>query len=238
MNQIILNCLVRVGTIQDKEVLADVVRKMPAVDRMIILIALRRCSVDDIFTIRMKPPGVSELKTYDIDLSKLERREMEDPSVRQFTHVLESTGRTVVWHVMDGEDETWLSDVQERLKEKDRMTLQILARVEKVDDVPFERGSWDRKSRQLDARLKTSLQNAKALTLRERNELRTLFDDHEGFFDTTLELDYTDDDGKPRSFKAEIPLGDKDFFFPRGASRNSKTNSSTSQNSGTSPQPA
>ena len=214
LNQVLLNCITRVGTLVERADIKKVIEFMSAVDRMVALIALRIVSVDKMMDIRIKPPGVAEIKTFPLDLSTLERRDMENPEKRSRSDVL-STGRKIDWHIMDGKDEQWLTDMKERLNGKDTMTLGMLARVDSIDGVELVRGHFDKKARKKGEQLTESFRALKGLRLRERNEIRGLFDEKEGFIDTSLEFEYRDDEGNLRTLTTELPVGDRSFFFPR-----------------------
>ncbi|RLI53179.1 MAG: hypothetical protein DRP09_16355, partial [Candidatus Thorarchaeota archaeon] len=133
LNRIVFNCLKEVGSVVDKNVLKDIVDKLNAVDRTIALLQIRRVTVGNFFDVEIECSNkkCKEVTPFSIDLRDIELWKMPDPEVRNFTEVLRRSKKTVDWHVMMGDDEEWVSQYPGR---KDiRMSLAILARVDKID---------------------------------------------------------------------------------------------------------
>lgn len=240
MNKMIHNLLISVGPITDKKKLADVVWKMPASDRMLALIAIRKCTRGNVYNMLVPMPKDSavEKKRYKVNLATLQRNYMKEPEKRQREDVItvypptyyelpeeerkgiEGVDYTVRWHIMEGNDETWRNKVNERTKNESRATMEILCRLDGIDDYEVKRGRVDDDSRMLSEQLKKSLKFVKGIPARIRSEIRQLFNDHEGNIDTELEFVYEDKEGNQKSFQSELNVGQKSFFFPQETSDN------------------
>ena len=107
LNRVISNCLESLGSITEKHTIARAVDHFTATDRMILLLAIRRASLGDIYNTKVKCPSCGAESNVGLNLATLETRDMADPMKREFESTL-STGRVVRWHIMTGRDEEWL----------------------------------------------------------------------------------------------------------------------------------
>ena len=172
LNKVILNCLTQLGELSEKGPLAKAVNGLTATDRMLLLVSIRRASLGDMYRTKIKCPSCKTESHIALDLAGLETREMSDPSKREFESTL-CTGKVVKWHVMTGHDEAWLQTRRKKAQSSgDVITLAMLSRVDAVDGEPLDR----------DKQLRRAIDCVKAMKARERNELRNLFVDVEGFF--------------------------------------------------------
>ena len=90
LNRVIANCIVSLG--EDLPGDLRLVKKLTVVDRVFLLIALRRVSLGDDYGMKIKCPACSEESNFRVDLSGLEVRHMEDPTKRRFEGNLPSGG--------------------------------------------------------------------------------------------------------------------------------------------------
>mgnify|MGYP005630360969 CR=1 FL=1 len=207
LNRVLSRRLQRLGTVDDKAVLGSAIDQLLAVDRMTLLIAVRRATHGDVFKMRVSCPreGCSESFRANVDLADLEQTPMADPSVREFEHEL-CRGSVVKWHVMVGKDEDWLSDSKRNKKLKnDQFTLAFFARVTHLNGEEIVRSGAPgliEKSRRLLKGMKSS----------ERQELRNVFASNEGSIDTEIEFACPSCDAE---WKGELDVGQPDFFFPQ-----------------------
>ena len=215
MNKMIFNLLQSVGSIHDRETIADVVRKMPAVDRLVAFIAIRRATHGDIYRMLVNLPkdAAEDKKRYTVNLASLERTTMKEPERRHRSDKLK-TGPVMHWHVMDGTDEIWLDKIRERTKGEHNVTLQILSRLDGIDDYKVKRGDVTADTRLLSEALKTNLDVLKKLPTRVRNEMRAKFDEIEGTIDLSLEFSYENKKGEQDFFKSMLDVRQREFFFP------------------------
>jgi len=210
MNQVILNCMERLGNLVEKHQLIPAVRSMTAVDRMILLISIRRCAHGDAYRMQIecskcKADKIQYIHDVTLDLSNLKITRMEDPSKRDFESELKR-GSRVDWHVMMADDEEWLNAQKGKIRELARVTLMFLCRVDRVNGVEIDRASEDGLSEAIDVlqRLKTS----------ERTQWRNIVKKLEGDLDT--EISYT----CPKCdtvLKGELDFDLERFFFPPDA---------------------
>lgn len=204
LNQVILNCMVSLGGVNEKNVLGGLVRTMTAVDRMILLIAIRRASLGDIYRVKYNCPSCSSTNNASVDLSALE---VTPASSESNEHLLTlGSGREVKWHTMTGQDEEWLQSQQKRQEKTGRADIMTLAMLTRVDEIDGEK--VDRKGN-----LRGALGVLKALRLSERNELRESFKGSEGAIDTEIEYECA---SCGHEFAADLDVGQVTFFFPSG----------------------
>ena len=205
LNRVIANCLVSLGAIEERSALARIVDGLTATDRMVLLIAIRRASLGDDYTSKIKCPDCSKESNITVSLADLEKIPMPDPKTRNYLHTL-STGMQVGWHVMTGHDEDWLQGQRKRANsDNDLLTLAMLARVDSIG-----KGANTQVLNRV-AAFPSALAACKALLTRERNELRQMFTEIEGSVDTVVEY------GCPScnaEFRGDLDVAQTGFFFP------------------------
>ncbi len=204
LNQVIVNCCVSFGIITDRRMIAKAVEELTAVDRMMILIAIRRISLGDFYDVRVKCPEdeCGAISSFPIDLRELDIKKMYDPHKRLHETELPRAKKDVRWHVMNGKDEEWLTKTQKKNK-TDRMTLAMLARVDKIGDEVLVR--------EPKREFHKSLKMLKKLGTSDRNFLRDFFEKHEGKIDDKIEFCCPECD---REWEDTLDTGQKAFFFP------------------------
>ncbi len=200
LNQIILNCTRRLGTIEDRGLLNKAVSALTASDRMVALLAIRRVSLGDLYEVKLQCPNTDckEEVRYTLNLADVEVKAMADPTKRVFEHTL-SSGRQVTWHVMTSADEEWLTRAGK--KREDVLTLALLSRVDMVEDQAIDRAKD----------YKAAMARLKALSTRDRNEIRSLFEQCEGHVDTVVDFSCP---SCQHEWRDELSLGQASFFFP------------------------
>lgn len=205
MNQVIANCLVRLGAIEEKKELVLAVPKLTSADRMLLLIALRRISLGDYYDVKVKCQNdkCGEDLHFKMDLAKLEVVPMPDPYKRAREDTL-TTGRVIKWHIMTSVDEVWLT--KRAKKREDIATLAQLSRIDAIDDNVLDR----------EKKFESAVEAVKALTFRERTEFRDLYRENEGSVDTEVEFECKNCDYE---WKSELDVGQQSFFFPSAKSR-------------------
>jgi hypothetical protein len=200
LNQIILNCTRRLGSIEERGQLNRAVSALTASDRMVALLAIRRASLGDFYEVKVQCPNpeCKEEVRFTLNLADVEIRAMADPTKRTFEHTLTS-GRQVAWHVMTSADEEWLT--QKGKKREDVLTLALLSRVDMVDGLEINRARD----------YKAAMARLKALSTRDRNEIRTHFEQCEGHVDTVVDFSCP---SCQHEWRDELSLGQASFFFP------------------------
>lgn len=205
LNTIIMRCTDSLGALKDKRDIARAVPDLTASDRMAALIAIRRASLGDKYPVKQECPSerCKILSRFVLDLSLVEIMPMPNPRVRKFDLTLQ-TGKSVKWHIMSGTDEEWLSSKQK--KKEDVLTLAIMARVDEVDGKKIKRDG-DKKEYQ------ESMLLLKSLSMRERHELREVFQAHEGNVDTNVDFTCPE---CGYEWSADMDVTQPSFFFPSG----------------------
>jgi len=201
LNAIISNCTVRLGSIEDRATISGAVEKMTAADRLAVMIAIRRVSLGDFFDVKVQCPNpkCKAILHPSVDLSEVEIMSMPDPMVRQREDTV-STGTTVKWHVMSAEDEGWLTSMKKG--KWDELSLAMLTRIESINGEPLDRSKKT---------VRRAVKILKALSMRDRIEIRSLFEKNEGSVDTDVEFVCPDCE---HEWTADMEIGQASFFFP------------------------
>lgn len=193
-------CLKRVGTIVDRGKLMVIADQLTVGDRMFILFALRRITLGDEYPFKATCRACSKEGMYSVNLGELEVRPMKEPHRRVYDVTLPS-GKTVRFRIMTGEDEGRLAR-HKKLEEK--ISVALAARIELLNGAM------------------PTLDDIKKLTLRDRDDLRALMDEHDGGVDTSIEMQCTSCGAE---FEEEVDVSQAGFFFPSMVRRKSKTKS-------------
>lgn len=225
MNQLIVACISRLGSITDRERIAAAVPEMLVGDRVFLLIAIRRTSLGDDYPYKDECPSCEKESLMSINLGELDISPMPEPTKRIFDAKLPArsalrqwadsgelpeaeerapSGKSVRFRPVSGRDEEKFGAV---LNKEDALSKSLQARIELLDGKP------------------PTVEDLQALSLTERQYLRdVIFDRADGGVETTLDVtcpkcsyDYT----------RELDIGQLGFFFPSAARKNSKTRSST-----------
>lgn len=143
MNEILVNCIQRIGSINDKEELEEVVPRLVVGDRTFIFIRLRQVTLGDVFKFKASCSrrNCEEENTLEIDLNDLEVNGREDYSDRTYTVEI-SGDREVVLQIPTGLE---LERAQKNFRNVDtskkRLSVMMYNRIKKIGDeenVSFE----------------------------------------------------------------------------------------------------
>lgn len=204
LNQVILNCITSIGSVSERKELGPIVRSLTSVDRMILLVSIRRASLGDIYRVKYSCPSCGGSNNASVNLGLLE---IDRSDVVGNTHTTTlGSGRVIEWHTMTGIDEEWLQGQQkrqEKMGQGDMLTLAMLTRVDAVDGEKIDRAK----------NLREAVRALKGLRLSERNEIREMFKKTEGMIDTEVEYECSH---CGHEFKADLDVGQVSFFFPSG----------------------
>jgi len=210
LNQIISNCTKRFGDLTEKRDISGAVSLMTASDRLAALIAIRRVSLGDHYDVKIECPssGCKEQSRFTLNLAEIDIVRMKEQRIRSREDKL-STSKIVKWHIMSAADEAWLSKRTKR--KEDVLTLAMLARVDSVDGEDDDGNIQHFVVQREGKGFKDGLKRLKSLSIRERNEVRKLFEKHEGSVDTLVEFECP---ACQHEWKAEMEVGQAGFFFP------------------------
>lgn len=191
LSAILANTITKLGTIVDREQLAEITPKLTIGDRAVLLLALRCASIDRVYTYSITCPACNEPNNHDVDLYDLDVVEMTDKKAREVTLDLPS-GKKAALRVMNGEDEAKLVKIG---RNKDTLSLAILARLRSLDD-----------------NKKPDLKTVKALSYKDRLAVRDWYQTVEGGVDQELKMTCPE---CRHEFDTTLDVGQTDFLFPK-----------------------
>lgn len=194
MNELFSRCITRLGSITEKGPIAVAVPDLLVGDRVFLMFALRRVTLGDDYPFKDKCPSCGKESLFQVDLGQIKIRKMPNPAQRLYD-AKTSTGVTYRFHPLSGRDESQIIDLGAL---GDSLSLSIMVRLE-----------------QLNGTIPT-MEAVKALSSRERNEMRSEFDLHDGGVDT--EADFSCEKCGEQ-FKRDIDASQASFFFPSAARR-------------------
>ena len=202
ITQLLGNCLERLGPMTDKPMLVRCARDLLIGDRAFLMMAIRRVTLGDAFPFTLECPKCEKESMYTVDLSTLDIRKMPDPKKRVYEDTLPN-GKTVRWHCMTGKEE----EVIAKFGPQDALSASILARLDTINGGPVV------------------MPMMKAMSMLDREWLRSRFDDVEGGIDTTIQHTCPN---CGRDFEDQLDVGQTGFFFPsRILKRSNKSTSSS-----------
>lgn len=190
MNELLVRCVDRIGTLTDRDKLAEVVSNLGVGDRVFLLFAIRRTSLGDIYPFEEACPNCGEKKLFQLDLSEMEIKPGEEPTQQVFELTL-PTKKTVRFHPMTGTDEGKMAKIA--TKGADSLSLSLAMRIDLLNGKP------------------PSVPDVKSLSLRDRNAFRAAYERVEGGVETTMEVECP---GCEHVFERDVEVGDVGFFFP------------------------
>jgi len=200
INEVLSRCLVSIGDIAPPKAgrgkfFMPHLDKMLVADRTFLMIRLRQLSLGDMFHFEAVCPNCKyRHRRAGIDLSELERKEMEEPTKREWDVELPSK-KMATFRALIGKDERKLLTIKKQRKEDLFSSLLMLRLTE------------------LDGEKVTSIAQIKGLTTKDRDFLRGRFDDSEGGLDTQIEMTCED---CGYEWQMALPIGESSFFFPSG----------------------
>lgn len=150
--QVFTNCLVRLGSIEDPRELARAVANFTAVDRMQVLMHLRKISLGEQYRMAVQCSKCGFTMNKMVDLGQIPNKHPENPELRIRKDKLPS-GKEVVWEVLTGgmeeitakvrEYEERSKDARNKRTNKDleqaRLSFAMWVRVHELDGVAFSR---------------------------------------------------------------------------------------------------
>lgn len=202
LTEIIARCTVKLGDRTEPGFIQRAASEMTVGDRSVLILAIRRFTLGDVYPFQDVCPNPNcKLKSlYQVDLSTLEQRPMEDPMRRVYDVNLPSGG-TARFHVMTGLDEARIAKFQ-----TDQLSQSLLARLELLNgNSPL-------------------LADVKRLDMRDRNALRDAFEEVEGGLDTSIQMQCPE---CQHEFERDLDIGQQGFFFPSRTRKRSKKSSSS-----------
>jgi len=195
MNSLVAACIDLIGDITDKGKIASIIPQLLLGDRVFLLFAIRRVSFGDDYMINEQCPECDVKSLFTVNLGELQTKEMPDPSQRLYE--VELSKGVFKFHPPSGIDEAAMTEMSNGL---DDLSMSILMRAVSYNGLPV------------------NLQIIKSLSVRDRNRLRTIFDEVEGGVDTAINFTCASCE---HTFKKDVGM-DTGFFFPSAVQKRSK----------------
>jgi hypothetical protein len=192
LNDIITNCVERLGTVTDKDQLRKMIPKLSTDDQTSILIGLRAISVDDKYKYALDCPNCSQPIKIDLDLGTLESRPAKAKEGFPVEVSLPS-GRKAKVRPMLIEDTAKTENL--RLEGEARVSASIWVRLV-----------------ELDGKAEVSLQDVKDMLYADRVYLREFFDMLEGGIESEMLVKCAQ---CSRIFTSYLDIARIEFFSPK-----------------------
>ncbi len=190
LNTILARCTTAIGSIRDPDAMFEVVQDLTQGDRVFLLFAIRRVSLGNDFPLEAECPKCEAKSRLTVDLSDLEIRKMEDPKLRTYEITL-PRDRKVAMKVLTGRGEEAISKAS--TAGKDVISTAIMARIDAING------------------LKPSITDLKSLSLRDRNQIRDVWQDKEGGIDTAVEIQCHKCE---YDYETDVDMASTGFFNP------------------------
>ena len=189
ITRVLANCVQAFGTIQDRDTVNKMVRKMTIADRIFYLIQLRILSIGRDIQFVDKCPACGNEDKKDFDLNQVI---MKDAPVATslLKEVVLPSGKKVRLKVANGESE---EKIEKATTDDNAATIGLFVRIDAIDDQP------------------PSLVHVKQMSFKDRNALRKEIDALEGELDDTYK---TSCPACGHEYEGDIPINGVDFFFP------------------------
>ncbi len=202
-NRVLSRCTSKIGDFTNSQEISRIIQDLPQGDRVFLLFSIRRTSLGDDMPFTTKCPECEVESQMTIDLGDLAIKKMPDPNIRAYDTVLPS-GKKARMKVLIGRGEDMIAKAFKR--GVDVISTAILARLSELDGEP------------------PTIKALKKLTLKDRNHLKNIWEDHEGGVDTSVTIDCPSCENE---YEAEIGIGDEGFFNPSAALKSWKKKYST-----------
>jgi hypothetical protein len=194
MNQILENCIQRIGTIDHKhESWGRYVRSLVTTDRLFILIRIRILSLGNLLRFRTTCPDCGKSFTPAVNLEDFHVIGMKRPKDRVWSGEFPRCKLPYKAKVQTGWDEEKTEN--KKFDQKDLASMVLLQRLVEVDGK------------------KPTLELVKSLSLIDRRHLRSELENSEGEIDNKVEMVCPNVECGAE-FDSEIEIGNADFFFP------------------------
>lgn len=188
LTQVINNCTIRIGSIEDRAKISDLTSKMLNSDRLFLLIRLRIVSLGNLFSFEQECPSCNKKDKLVYDLNEIVI--IEPPKADAlFKEFKTPSGSTVRIKAADAKID---EQIEKSGSEAAAVTMALFARIDSFNNLP------------------PTLADIKNMAMKDRNVIRKEIDNLEGEIDDecNVECKYCG-----TSYKTTIPIGTPDFFF-------------------------
>ena len=222
MNELMVSCTERIGSITGKEEIRNAILNMPSGSRTHLLICIRVVSHWDVnkdtYVVEAKCPACRHAGHYSFSLMEIEQYDWEEPKMEHEV-VLPGSKKKVVWHVMTGvRDE--MSMMLSSIRGMNPVTAAMMVRIKEIDGKDCWLDSSDVSGQpgrvRLSKKAKWLLNELSSWTIAHRDFIRAEFLDHEPSVETEVDF-MCENCGE--EFSADLNIASASFFFPQVTSR-------------------
>lgn len=192
MNNLMINCVNRVGSHTDKAKIRTIVSELVSNDRYFLVYKIRELSLGKLYKFSFPCPACRDDQLRVVDLSEVTFPSLKDPKVRAFTVELPRSKKQVTWVVQNGMTEE-KAQASTKRDADNLFSVALFQRVETIDGKPV------------------TLKDIKSLGARDRAYLRGQFEEIEGAPDDEIEVECPNCN---TDFTVEADIARKEFFFP------------------------
>lgn len=193
MQKILENCTVSIGSFkaEGNPGWPRIIKSLTVSDRLFLIIKIRTVSIGAPFRFKTLCPACGETSDQVVNLDDFKIFGLSNPQERFWKGKLPRSGANYVAKVQTGQEEEKLAKIAQGA---DMLSLAIVARLVELKGIQ-----------------PVTLGLVKALSLADREHLRTEFKAHEGRVENEVDVGCPACD---HEFKTEIDIGTPAFFFP------------------------
>lgn len=202
IDTVIKNCIVSMSdnggmVLTEKDDIAKAVGSLTATDRTILIIGIRIASLDSKYAFDVRCPECETTVHTAVDLTEFLKDvvPMPEPMKRVGYDVTLPSGKRVLWDVLTSSKEAEVGQRNRQLP-GDAVSMSLLARITTIDGH------------------QATLDEVKALSLKDRNALRAAFEKAEGSINVDIEDIICTNPSCGAIFKSSLDLGQSGFFSP------------------------
>lgn len=189
LSTVMANCIIKFGSIEDRQTINSLVEKMVISDRVYLLMQLRAISLGNEYAFKSECPQCSHVDSKVFDLSKIEITDAPSAD-KLFKEVTLPSGLAIRLKVGTGQSE---EVIEKSSNEDNAATMALFTRIDHIGDQ------------------KPTLFDVKKMSLKDRQALRKEIESFEGTVDDSYKASC------PKcghEYEGEVPMNGLDFFFP------------------------
>lgn len=191
ITRILQNCTIKIGAVQDRKSINQLIEQLVTADRWYYLVQLRVLSVGKDYVFESVCPECNFKDKVIYDLSQVTvKSELKADKLMIETKV-GPKNRVVRWKAADGKTE---AKIETMTKDDQAVTTALYARIESIDDKP------------------SSFDDVRNMTMRERRDLEKDIKKIEGSIDDEVEFTCPK---CAHQYKGDLPLDGRSFFYPQ-----------------------
>jgi hypothetical protein len=189
LTRVMSNCTIKIGTIEDRKTINEMIPKIMMADRWYYLVQLRILSVGAAYSFKAKCPSCEHVDAVDYDLNQMKVESSADIS-NPYREIKLPSGKVVRYRLADG---TVDAKIESSSNDQNSATAGLYARIDTIDGQPV------------------GIDKVKALVLKDRAALRADIDKNEGSIDDVVKFVCPECGHK---YEGNLPLEGRSFFYP------------------------